>query len=409
MQELKVISLSHKQIPLEVIGQFHVEADRVDAILADIRHRYLIDEIFYLSTCNRIELVFVFNAYLCSGLSTQLLQEFFQGEAEEFPETIKSVLEIHHGLDALRHLMRVGSSLESMLVGEQEIITQLRKAYETSTQLGHTGDLLRLGMKKVVETAKKCFSKTGISSNPVSVAFLAWQKLKNAGLKPEDPVLLVGAGQTMGNVARFMRKFGCTDVTVANRSLENAQSLAQNWNAIALEELSAKQRVVRALVVCTGAQEPVITPEVFDALTGGQPFRGVVVDLGLPADVDASIPANHPLTYIDMVALKREADANVQKRLMEVDACESIIERGLEEFELNYQHRQVEIAMREIPAKIKEIKATALGDIFASDLENLDEHSVEVLIRILDYMEKKYISVPMKMAREVIMDSVQKN
>ena len=166
---------------------------------------------------------------------------------------------------------------------------------------------------------------------------------------------------------------------------------------------------MRALVVCTGAQDPVITPEVFDALTGGQPFRGVVVDLGLPADVDASIPANHPLTYIDMVALKREADANVQKRLMEVDACESIIERGLEEFELNYQHRQVEIAMREIPAKIKEIKATALGDIFARDLENLDEHSVEVLIRILDYMEKKYISVPMKMAREVIMDSVQKN
>ena len=77
-----------------------------------------------------------------------------------------------------------------------------------------------------------------------------------------------------------------------------------------------------------------------------------------------------------MVALKREADANVQKRLMEVDACESIIERGLEEFELNYQHRQVEIAMRE---EIKEIKATALGDIFASDLENLDEHSVETI------------------------------
>ena len=409
MEELKVLSLSHKHLPVDHIGGFHIDDQQLDEVLSRIRHHYQISELMYLSTCNRIELVFTFKSYLCSGLSEALFKELFQGEKDAFSSEVRDNIEIHHGLDAMQHIMRVASSLESMVVGEQEIITQFRKSYERCRAGGHTGDVLRLVSKKVIETAKRCYSQTAISANPVSVAFLGWKQMQQAGLKNTDPVILVGAGQTMQNVARFMRKSGMTDVTVVNRSLASAKELAGNWNAMVLADLPNTARHFKAMVTCTGATEPVITPEVFDALTGGEKFDGIVLDLGLPADVDARIADQHPMDYISMASLQKTSQHNTTLRLEEVAACETIIEEGLAEYALARQQREVEIAMREIPEKIKEIRNTALGEVFATDLEQLDEHSLEVLHRVLDYMEKKYISVPMKMAREVIVDAVQKN
>lgn len=409
MEELKVLSLSHKHLPVDLIGGFHIEDSQLDAVLQRIRHHYQIPELMYVSTCNRIELVFTFKSYLCSGLSEALFKELYQGTADTFSAEIRDSIQIHHGLDAMRHIMRVSSSLESMIVGEQEIITQFRKSYERCSAGDHTGDVLRLVAKKTIETAKRCFSQTAISANPVSVAFLGWQQMQAAGLQKDDHVILVGAGQTMQNVSRFMRKAGMTNVLVANRSIEAAQELAGSWQAIALDDLATKPREFRAMVTCTGAADPVVTPSMFNVLTQGKPFDGVVLDLGLPADVDADIPDDHPMTYISLLRLQEISQTNTSRRMDEVNACEKIIHKGVEEYALARQQREVELAMREIPEKIKEIKNTALGQVFAKELEHLDEHSLEVLHRVLDYMEKKYISVPMKMAREVIVDAVQKN
>jgi glutamyl-tRNA reductase len=134
-----------------------------------------------------------------------------------------------------------------------------------------------------------------------------------------------------------------------------------------------------------------------------------VIDLALPADIQPSITSDFNVKYVGMEIVQRLASENISYRTQALTDCEPIIEAGVKEFERLFAEREIERAMQSIPLAIREIKSTALGSVFAKDLEQLDENSREVLEKIIAYMEKKYISVPMKMAREVLLDAVARN
>ncbi len=139
----------------------------------------------------------------------------------------------YRGEEAMRHLLEVSASLDSMVLGEREIITQVRKAFEDARRWNVSGDLLRLTSKKVIETAKRVFTETAIATRPVSVVSLAWKRFSSYKHPKDAAILLIGAGQTNGNFARFLSKAGYTNVTVANRTLERAEALAKpsGWQA----------------------------------------------------------------------------------------------------------------------------------------------------------------------------------
>ena len=212
LEDLKIISLSHHQLPLDVLGHFLIDDEHREEILQEVKEKYNIKELFYLGTCNRVELVFVRQGYLCRGMSSTILTKICREEMQD--EWLES-MELYEGESALKHLLRVSASLESALVGEQEIISQLRKSFEWSFEKDLCGDSIRLVMKKAIEVAKRCFSETEVASKPISTAFLAWQRLQEQCPDSESRIVLIGAGQINRSICEFVRKSHYTDIVVA--------------------------------------------------------------------------------------------------------------------------------------------------------------------------------------------------
>ncbi|MCY1371418.1 Glutamyl-tRNA reductase [compost metagenome] len=140
-------------------------------------------------------------------------------------------------------------------------------------------------------------------------------------------------------------------------------------------------------------------------MLNGDTSKKVIVDLAVPADVEPSILQHFPVHYIEVESLKETARKNIQERYAELISAEHIIDANILDFEKVLRQRKIEIAMSDVPKKIKEIKHTAINGVFADEINTLDDNSRAVLERVMDYMEKKCISVPMVMAKEILVNN----
>jgi glutamyl-tRNA reductase len=410
LNELRVIALTHKNFPLETIGKFHVAPELREATLGNLKNHFGFKEFMYVSTCNRVEFVFSLPHYVCPGLTGQIISEFIPSMSQDEVKDIAHKAERYNGPEAAEHLLRVASSLDSVVIGEREIITQLRKSYEESAALQMAGDDLRMVNRQCVKTAKEIFTHTDLSKKPVSVVSLAWQEFQERNFDKNARIVLIGAGQIIRNFCKFLFENGYTNLVIANRTVSKAQELVDSFGgkAIALDQLK-NVGTFNALVSCTASENAVVDAALYQAMVGEDSTTKLVIDLALPADIDASVIETQNIEYVGMKHIQEMASANIKFREQALVACEPLIEAGMREFERSYSERKIELAMKSIPETIKDIKQTALGSVFAKDLEMLDENSKEVIEKILTYMEKKYISIPMKMAKEVLMDAVSKN
>jgi len=273
--------------------------------------------------------------------------------------------------------------------------------------MGLTGDGIRLVVKKTIETAKEIYSKTNIATKPVSVVSLAFKRLEEYSVKNDARILFIGAGQTNTNMARFLKKYGYTNFVVFNRSVANGLALAAELKCDSREltEIMEYKKGFDVLITCTASTEYIVTSDVYASLLNGETDAKVMIDLAIPTDVDPKILQQHKVRYISVDYLKAVAESNLREREKEMVHCHKLIDEHFSEFKDVFKIRQIERAMCEVPQKIKEIKEMALNSIFAKDIANMDESSREVLQKVVEYMEKKYISVPMKMAKEIIIET----
>lgn len=409
MNQLKLIAFTHKTTDINDIGKFHIEENDLSARLSSLKAISGSAELLYLSTCNRVEFILSNPA----TLDTQFLHHFFQAFDPSFDQDAirwsVNNAQVFEGEAALQHLYSVASSIDSLVVGEREIITQVRNAYEKCHELGLTGDLIRLAIKSTIEVAKEVYTHTNIARNPVSVVSLAYRKLRALNVKQDARFLIIGSGVTNTNMAKYLKKHKFANFTVFNRTLANAQVLAAELNGTAfpLSELSAYKGGFDIIVTCTGAAESIITPEIYRSLVGDDRSKKVVIDLAIPNDLDPEILQNYDVNLIAVNNLQEVAKENLQAREQELEACHAIIAKNIETFRQTIKARKVELAMSEVPKKVKEIKEVALNEVFAKELTGMDAASKEVLEKILTYMEKKYISVPMKMAKDILIEDAK--
>ena len=384
--------------------------EAIEATLDIIRKEFNIAEIFYLGTCNRVEFIFTAELNLCKGYVKDFINAFHKGaltEAELHHVVENSV--IYEQEEALNHLMRVSSSLESLVVGEKEILAQVRKAYETCREKGYTGDFLRLVMNRVVKAAKEVYTYTNISKNPISVVSLAYRKLKELKISPTSKILIIGAGETNQNIAKYLCKHKYHNFFVFNRTLSKAEKLAEELGgqAFGLDELEKFNQGFDIIITCTGSTYPIITQEIYRRLVGEDTDKKIIVDLAIPNDTAPEILEQFNVEYIDLRTLQDIADKNLKERYQELINAEGIIEKNIQEFRPILKQRRIELAMQSVPEKIKEIKSRALHTVFADEIQSLDPNSREVLEKVISYMEKKYISVPMVMAKDILVENSQ--
>lgn len=403
MQRIKIIAFTHKTTGLNTIGKLHIEDDAAGLRLQHIKSTLGLEELYYLSTCNRVEFMVVTSHVV----DKEFLMNFFiafdkNWKANDIAWAMENA-QVFESEQALKHLFEVASSIDSLVVGEREIITQVRNAYEKCNATGITGDVIRLAIKKTIETAKDVYTHTNIARNPVSVVSLAYRKLKALNVKQDARFIIIGSGVTNTTMAKYLKKHQFTNFTVFNRTLANAEKLANELNgkAFPLSEIKNFKQGFDIIVTCTGASESVITTEVYKSLVGEDKTKKVVIDLAIPNDLDAEILNNYDVKLIAITNLQEIAKENLQAREQELEACNIIIKKNTEEFKQLLKTRKIELAMSEVPIKVKQIRATA-NEVFAKELAMMDNESKEVLDKMLLYMEKKYISVPMKMAKEIL-------
>ena len=407
MEKIKSIAFTHRNIGLEQIGTFHIADTEVAGRLGFLKESLELDELLYLSTCNRVEFIFVTD----KKCDNQFFQSFYQAFKTSWgDEEISNAItnqEYYEGIDAVNHLHRVASSLDSLVIGEREIITQVRNAYEKCRDLDLTGDIINLIVKQTIQTAKRIYTETAISRNPVSVVSLAHKKLQELKVSKDARFLIIGAGQTNYAMSNFLLKNEYSNFSVFNRTLKNAEKLADKLDgkAFNLNELETYKDGFDVIISCTGSDEHVINGDLYKGLVGSDSDQKVVVDLAIPNDFDDSIVNDHDVNLIAINHIREIANKNLEIRKSEISQCDEIVEEQLSIFTQLHKERLVELAMKEVPNTIREIKRKAVSEVFAKDLENVSPETKEMLDKILTYVEKKYISVPMKMAREIMVGS----
>lgn len=362
-------------------------------------------EIMYLSTCNRVEFIFATQLEVDDRFIHRFLLCFNSSFDEKAIDNYLEKVKHWNGVNAVNHLIEVASSVDSMVIGEREIITQVRNAYDFSREHKLSGDIIRVVVRQTIETAKKIYTQTSIATKPVSVVSLAYHKLCELKYALNARVVVVGAGTTNTNMCRFLKKHGFSNFIIYNRSLDKAEVLARFTGGIArpLSELKNHLEGFDILITCTAAHNHIIDKPIYEQLLSSEKNQKTIVDLALPSDLDPQLVQTFPIQHISVEFLKTIADANLKERKKELIKVRQIIYEAVEEFKEIFKMRQVELRMRAIPERVKEIRATAVNQVFSKELSQLDNNSKEVLDKILDYMEKKYVSVPMLMAREMLM------
>ncbi len=405
LDSLQIVAFTHKQIKINEIGLLHLSEESQEQILPAIKTKFLFSEFMFLSTCNRVELIFKTPDDISRETLTSILTEINPAISNEDAETIANSAAIFKGIHAVEHLFNVASSLDSLVIGEREIITQVRRAYEICNKIGVTGDLIRLLVKHTIETAKDVYTNTDIAKNPVSIVSLAYRQLRDLNIKNDARILIIGAGETNTTLAKYLQKHKYANFVVFNRTESKAQVLANELGGIAfqLNELKNYTKGFDVLITCTSSETPIVTKEIYTSLLVGEKGKKVVIDLAVPNDIDRNLPNEFDIKLIAVETLKDQAQENLVKREKELNACSNVISNHIDEFLQIHRERSVELAFGEIPKRVREIKEVALNEVFAKDLGTLDTSSREVLDKVLAYMEKKYNAVAMKTAKEALL------
>jgi glutamyl-tRNA reductase len=402
-----VIAFTHHSTGLKNLEELFVEQNVLVERLEGIKKALSAAGLMYLATCNRVEFIFSISKEAQKDSVKKLLSVFRPDwDNKKVEWALKHVLEFK-GEAAAKHIFEVASSLDSMVVGEREIITQVRSAYEWSSEQKLTDDFLRILIRKTVETAKKVFTDTHIAEKPVSVMSLACRKMQEWHVSFDSRVLMVGAGQTADIMVKYLSKHGFKKFAIFNRTLKHANELAaryENVEAHSLAELEKYTKGFDMLITCAHSSKPIITQKIFEKLKAGEKTGKVIVDLGMPANVDKLVLKKENVRSVNMKDLEKIAKSNMAERKAEVKSANAVIDEAVKEFYSDIQTRKIELAMKDVPKRIHQIRETAITSVFVKEIEALNPDSREVLEKVVKYLEKKYISIPMQLAKDILMN-----
>ncbi|MEM1122292.1 MAG: glutamyl-tRNA reductase [Bacteroidota bacterium] len=404
LNEYKILTVTHKHVRLERIADFvitHTDERELQARLVQLKDTFNLDELLYVATCNRVIYLYKSSKELTLPFVTSFFQTVNPSLSEDY---IQRIITAYEGKTAVNHMYEVSASIDSLVVGEREILRQVREGYGKCEKWGLIGGGIRLLMKHLVEASKQVYAQTRIGEKQISVVSLAIKKLLESNLAKDARILLVGAGQTNLLVTKFLVKHEFRNVTVFNRSIEKAEKLAERFagNALLLSELSSYREGFDCMIVCTGATEAIIKKPIYEQIIGADTSEKLIVDLSIPNNVDRAVVEHFNINYIEIEDLKQLAEENLAFRKREIGKAKILLQNQISDFQKIFQQRQITQALQNVPSEIKAIKEKAMNEVFKKDLDSLDDNTKALFLKMMTYMEKKCISVPMKAAKELI-------
>ena len=381
-KHISLIGVNHKSTPLEVREKIALTGGYEEA-LNRLRNEQAL-EFYLLSTCNRVELLWVADDTV---ESTPNMQRFLFGEAV-VPEKWDDYSYVYRNHEAVNHLFKVAASLDSMVVGEAQILGQIKEAYRYASQFGCTGPLLNKLLHKSFSVAKRVRSETGIGSAAVSISSAAVELARKIfGNLDDKKVLLIGAGEMAELAAEHLLGQGVKGITVANRTLSRAVNLAKRFNgsACSLEELAEQIETVDIIVSSTGSSDLIISSEDVRPLMKIRRNRPLFfIDIAVPRDLDPELNEIDNVFLYDIDDLSQVVEMNRSEREKEAVKATRIVEEETLKFSKWQEGLTITPTISALRAKADEICTSEVSKTLARmDLSDSDRQKVEKLAQAI--------------------------
>lgn len=328
------IGLNHISAPLHLRERINFDEEQVRAALARLSCGHVSDnlaEMVILSTCNRIELYAVSNQENFTELET-FLSEARGVDGGEFAKHIYH----HEDLDAVDHLFHVAAGLDSLVVGEPQILGQVTRALELARGQNTAGPILNRFFQSAIHAGKRARTETSISRNPASVSSLAASLSQRVVHHiAEAQIVILGAGEMAELAVEALRKRGANRITVVNRTLERSHALARRWGAqtATFEDLKTTLASADILISSTGAPHTIISRQmVKDAMAQRAERPLVLIDIAVPRDIDSDAAEIPHVRLYDMDGLNTQLETSLAERVAEVPQVKTILEQEISEF-----------------------------------------------------------------------------
>lgn len=408
--DLLIVGVNHQTAPVALREKIAFTPEQLGPALKDLKVRENLPELSILSTCNRTEIYAI-----ASAEQSKNLIDWLASYHKESAEALATCVYSHFGAPALKHLMRVATGLDSMVLGEPQILGQLKDSFATAAQFDVIGPKLNRISQNTYRVAKAVRTETAIGESTVSAAStavdLAAQLFANLA---DCRALLVGAGDTIEIVGKHLRSAGVTNIVIANRTLEKAEQLAVQLSGVpaTLSDLPTHLAEADIVISSTAAELPIIGKGMAERALKARRHKPIfMVDLAVPRDIEPEVNDLRDIYLYSIDDLQQIISENVSNRNEAANEAEVIIDRAVIEFANDGKSRQVTETLVKFRQRHDQIKKQEL-DKALKRLGN-GENPEAVLTSLANQLTNKLIhnpSVQMKQAkaegREDILDAV---
>ncbi|HKL31595.1 MAG TPA: glutamyl-tRNA reductase [Tangfeifania sp.] len=369
-----LIGISHKTSPLEIREKFAVSKDEIVPFSEMLQKETGISDIVVLSTCNRTEIYFSQNKHdfhLAAKLVYKTLKQF-KGIGEKYWHTFYS----HSKSDAVRHLFEVASGIDSMIIGEDQIIGQIKDAYVFCTEEALTDAVLMRLFQKSFEASKRVRSETEIKMGTASVSSAAVQKCTTLFDKLSDKrVLLIGAGETGSLVLQNLHKNGVYRIALTNRTQKKAEKLAEKHHCTPLpfEHMPPHLYLYDIVIVATGSKVPLVTTEMArESAEKREGRKQVYIDISVPRNIEKDIEGVENVNLYTIDDLDKIVNSTMQKRKKCVDSANLILDEMVDDFDEWLASRSLRPAIKAITynmAKVTKQELSGYNKVNSEDMQ----------------------------------------
>jgi glutamyl-tRNA reductase len=359
VSELFVVGISWRTAPVAVREKLAFREEEVPATLAGMTGGLPVAEAMLISTCNRVEVYGVAPEGVSAAETTTAVRRYLAEQRGLPPRELADVIYDHRAGDAVRHVFRVASALDSLVLGEAQILGQLKQAYGVATATGTSGPVLGRCLERAFGVAKRVRSETAIARGAANISSVAVDMATRVfGSMAGKSVLVVGAGKMSSLAARHLYSAGAQRIVVTNRSLPRAEKLAEEIDGVARpwEDLAALLGEADVVISSTGAREPVLTRALFKQVTKARRWRPImVVDIAVPRDADPAISDFDGVYLFDIDDLEKVVAANLAERAKAAEHASRIVEHEAGQFEQWLRIQGVVPTIRALRAHFTEV------------------------------------------------------
>lgn len=393
-----VVTLNHQNVSVQELRYFSIPEEQMQDLLLVLHTNSSISEVMGLSTCNRTE--FYAAVHSVKDGAHAIVHELARFSGIPL-EHLRNGLDVIVDAEAVGHLFRLSSGLESMVTGDAQILGQVKEAYQFAQSIGTTQKVFHTLFPRAFSTAKRVRNETGVGKGRVSVSSLA---VDSARQFFEDvssiTAVVIGAGKMGRLTAKYLKDAGFNDIRIVNRTVERSLEISEEigGKAYNFDELEAVLSDSHLVISSTGAPDYVITREMIERIIVRNPMRRLLIDIALPPDIDPAVGELEEITLVDMDALRAAAYINKNKRSEEIALAASIVEEELERlgpWPLPFHIDKVVLHLGEYADQICKAEVEAL----LKKMPNLTDQQKEIIQNRMEKLAQRIILAPRRNLR----------